>query len=752
MSNQSLIKGRKVIFQHSSNMSKKQNLVNELTKGLNSAQSQAVVTTQGPLRIIAGPGSGKTKVLTHRIALLVKTEQAQASNILAVTFTNKAASEMRERINALIGSESDGMWVSTFHSACLRILKMYSAQANLPKSFTILDADSSKSLLSIIIKDLGLPSESEDIKKMVKSISSIKNRGLTSKEIKSSAIFGSSKLVYDNYMDKLSQIAALDFDDILARTLQLLENDTEVRTKLQQRFKYILVDEYQDTNLVQFKILAMLAPEMSNICIVGDRDQSIYAFRGSTPDLIDDFEQTWSKAKTIVLSQNYRSTPAILDVCMSIIDLNPAKIRESLKTQNPEGSNVRLVTCYDDREEAKFIVEEISSLTGDTAVLMRTNSQTRSLEEALVKVGTSYILVGALKFYDRLEIKDALSYLKLITNPRDEIAFLRCVNIPRRSLGQVSINKVLEYAREYTDFDIIQAINELITNGESSGKQKEGLEKFVFALDSISSAMSFGPEFAVRAIIQDAGLLDHYKLDPSTSTEREQNLEQLYNSAENFKISEVANSPDTKVVYSNPTELSQAWLEHVSLVSSLDVGEDAKPRVTLMTVHASKGREFDNVYVIGLEENLFPYNKHGEKTNEEEERRLLFVACSRAKNNLTLSWASRRHLFGRTTEQNRSSFLENLSMKVERIDKTGDRSGSIYLENLKKSYNDPSIPKPAFSTARLDEKSCKVGTKVKHPVFGIGLITAYDGENLTTLFGEQHRVLKRSMAPLELIK
>lgn len=732
-------------------MSIKQNLVGELTKGLNSAQVKAVITTQGPLRIIAGPGSGKTKVLTHRIALIVKSELAEPTGILAVTFTNKAASEMRERINSLIGAQAQGMWVSTFHSACLRILKIYSAEANLPKSFTILDSDSSKSLVSIIMKDLGLPCESEDLKKMVKTISTIKNRGLNSNEIKSSGIFASSKLVYDTYMDKLSQIAALDFDDILLRTLQLLSENNEVRVKLQKRFKYILVDEYQDTNMVQYKILTLLAPEKSNICIVGDRDQSIYAFRGSSPDLIEEFDQTWRNAKTIVLAENYRSTPAILDVCMSIIDMNPAKIRENLVTKNPEGSNVRLVTCYDDREEAKFIVEEISGLKGDTAVLMRTNSQTRSLEEALVKIGTSYILVGALKFYDRQEIKDALSYLKLITNPRDEIAFLRCINIPRRSLGQVSINKILEYAKEYTDFDLVQAINELVINGESTGKQREGLEKFVIAIDSITAAMSFGPEFAVRAIIHDAGLLQHYKLEPSSSSEREKNLEQLYNSAEAFKDTEVSNAPDGGVSYNNPLELTQAWLEHVSLVSSLDIVGEKKPKVTLMTVHASKGREFDNVYVIGLEENLFPYNKHGEKTDEEEERRLLFVACSRAKAHLTLSWASRRHLFGRTSDQNPSSFLDNLSMKVDRIDKTGDRSGSIYLENLKKSYNDPSIPKPAFSTARLTEANCKIGAKVKHPVFGIGEITEFDGENLTTLFGEQYRILKRSMAPLELI-
>jgi DNA helicase-2/ATP-dependent DNA helicase PcrA len=264
--------------------------------------------------------------------------------------------------------------------------------------------------------------------------------------------------------------------------------------------------------------------------------------------------------------------------------------------------------------------------------------------------------------------------------------------------------------------------------------------------------MDFGPEFAVRAIIQDAGLLDHYKLEPSSSNDREKNLEQLYNGAESFKDGEGSNSPDGKVTYSNPAELTQAWLEHVSLVSSLDVVGEKKPKVTLMTVHASKGREFDNVYVIGLEENLFPYNKHGEKTNEEEERRLLFVACSRAKSNLTLSWASRRHLFGRTSDQNPSSFLDNLSIKVERLDKTGERSGSIYLEDLKKSYNDPKIPKPAFSTARLTEENCKIGAKVKHPVFGLGEITEYDGENLTTLFGEQFRILKRSMAPLEIVQ
>jgi DNA helicase-2/ATP-dependent DNA helicase PcrA len=733
-------------------MSINQNLAGELTKGLNSAQVKAVLNTQGPLRIIAGPGSGKTKVLTHRIALIVKSGLAHPSNVLAVTFTNKAASEMRDRINLLIGEESQGMWVSTFHSACLRTLKIYASEANLPKSFTILDADSSKSLLSIIMKDLGFPCESEDLKKMVKTVSTIKNRGLSSAEIKSSGIFASSRVVYDAYMDKLSQIAALDFDDILLRTLKLLSENEEVRSKLQKRFKYILVDEYQDTNIVQYKILALLAPEKSNICIVGDRDQSIYAFRGSSPDLIEEFDLTWKTAKTIVLTENYRSTQAILDVCMSIIDLNPAKIRESLVTKNPEGSKVRLVTCYDDREEAKFIVEEIGKLKGDTAVLMRTNSQTRSLEEALVKVGTSYILVGALKFYDRQEIKDALSYLKLIVNPRDEIAFLRCVNLPRRSLGQVSINKILEYAKQYTDFDLIQAINELVVNGESTGKQREGLEKFAIAVDNVTAAMDFGPEFAIRAIIHDAGLLDHYKLEPSSSNDREKNLEQLYNGAESFKDGEGSNSPDGKVTYANPVELTQAWLEHVSLVSSLDVGGELKPKVTLMTVHASKGREFDNVYVIGLEENLFPYNKHGEKTNEEEERRLLFVACSRAKSHLTLSWASRRHLFGRTSDQNPSSFLDNLSIKVERIDKTGERSGSIYLEDLKKSYNDPNIPKPAFSTARLSEDKCIVGAKVKHPVFGLGEITEYDGENLTTLFGEQFRILKRSMAPLEIVQ
>jgi len=721
----------------------------KLVKGLNKEQNQAVSSTEGPLLVIAGPGSGKTKVLTTRIAAIIKSKLANPENILAMTFTNKAAAEMRERVKDLIGKDSERIWISTFHAAALRLLRINHNLADLPAGFTIIDSEGAKSVVSLSLKELGITVENEELKDICRRISRVKNLGLKKEELSSHPFYLEIKEIYDNYNFKLKNIATLDFDDILLELNNLLDTNKTFQKNLQNKFKYILVDEYQDTNLVQYKILQKLAPKNGNICVVGDMDQSIYAFRGSNPTLINKFTEDWKNVKTIALGKNYRSTPEIISICNKIISDNPATLRAELTTDKNSGEKVRLVTCYDDREEAKFIIKEITEYKGVSAILMRTNSQSRVFEEELSNKGIPYALVGALKFYERQEIKDILSYFKTIFNPRDLLSFNRSINVPRRGLGQVSINKITEYAKENTNDNLIAACQELVSNNLTAGKQREGILNYILSIEAITNALAFGPEFGVRAAIEEAGLRKFYSADKSEGPDRIANMEQLFESARSFSQGYENHLPESNL--SSIEDISMRWLEHISLSASIDVVSDDSPQVYIMTVHSAKGKEYPNVYVIGLEENIFPYVKYGVETNEEEERRLFFVACSRAMEKLTLSWASRRYLYGRTTEQSESIFLKPLLPLLEEVDKQDSKKGSLYLEELRKRYKDPTLPDNPISKLRLTPSQIKPGAKVMHPVYGEGVIISGEGDYITTEFGEIRRVLKLSIAPLQLM-
>jgi len=726
--------------------------IKELESSLNPSQREAVKYISGPELIIAGPGSGKTKALTSKICYLILKEKLSISDILAVTFTNKAAEEMRERVSSMMGFDVKNNWITTFHSACLKILRIYHVKADLPKNFSILDSDASRSIVSIVLKDLGFKAEPDDIRDYLKMISKIKNMGISGKALSKNALYKekNNREIYDNYCNKLSQIAALDFDDILLKTLQLLENDESTRLILQNKFKYILVDEFQDTNMIQNKIIKLLLNAKARICVVGDRDQSIYAFRGSSPELIENFESDYPGCKVYYLNENYRSTPEILEVCSSIIKVNPAKYRNDLTTSNESGERVRLVGCYDDKIEAKFIVEEIKKSNMESAILLRTNSQSRVFEEELSNSGIPYQLIGAHKFYDRMEIRDTLSYIKLATNPKDEIAFNRSINIPRRGLGAVALTKVKEYAAEYTDYDLVESINELSYNGDAAGKQKAGFENYSLTIASLRSEISKGPEFAVDYLLRGLGLITHYQSDKSEGPDRILNIGQLYEGALTFSN----NYREEKGLDIAGEEITTAWLEHISLISGVDVveGNIAKSKAFVMTAHSSKGREFDNVYVAGIEQGLFPFVKYGEEINEEEERRLLFVATSRAKQKLTLSYAERRYLYGRSTDQRPSIFLKNLPDTVIRVKKVGEMKGKIYQEELRKATDNPSNPIHLIQSKRITTAEAIVGAKVEHPMFGKGKIEQVLKDNIVIKFKDgSERQFKTELTPLIII-
>ena len=629
---------------------------------LNKEQKEAVLTTEGPLLILAGAGSGKTRVLTHRIAYLIDEMGVNPWNILAITFTNKAAGEMRERVYKIVGFGAEQIWVSTFHSTCVRILRRYIDKLGYDNNFTIYDTDDQKTVMKEICKHLKIDTKQIKERALLSAISSAKNDmiGVTEYRLQTYGDFGRQKIaqVYQEYQDTLKKNNALDFDDLLCKTVELFKACPDVLNYYQERFRYIMVDEYQDTNTVQFELVRLLADRYHNLCVVGDDDQSIYKFRGANIRNILDYEQVYPEAKVIKLEQNYRSTQNVLDAANAVIANNKGRKEKALWTDHGEGSKIhfrQFDTAYD---EAEFIGQDILARVrkdgreyGDCAVLYRTNAQSRLLEEQMVSEGIPYNVVGGVNFYARREIKDILAYLKTIDNGRDDVAVKRILNVPKRGIGTASMDKVEDYAqmRDISFYDALRDADNIMSLSKAA---KTKIEGFVTLIQTFRSKAEFySIEDLIKDIIEKIGYEEYLKnLDDEDSEDRISNVEELISKAVNYEQT-----------HDEPS-LSE-FLEEIALVADIDNVENGSNRVLLMTLHSAKGLEFPVVYMAGMEDGLFPSYmsiNSDDLTDLEEERRLAYVGITRAMEELTLTYARTRMVRGETQYNPVSRFVREI--------------------------------------------------------------------------------------------
>lgn len=706
---------------------------------LNPKQLEAVLDTEGPLLILAGAGSGKTRVLTHRVAYLIEEKEVNPWNIMAITFTNKAAGEMRERVDNLVGFGSESIWVSTFHSSCVKILRRFIDRLGYHTNFTIYDTDDQKTLMKQILKKMDLDPKQFRDRAMLTAISNAKNELISPEEFRLNAQgdwrMGKIAEVYQSYQDELKKNNALDFDDLIFKTVDLFRADREVLEYYQERFHYIMVDEYQDTNTAQFQLISLLAGKYRNLCVVGDDDQSIYRFRGANISNILEFEETFPGAKVIKLEQNYRSTSHILDAANAVIRNNQGRRDKTLWTANGEGAPVVFRQYEQAYEEADGIVRDILAEGRpyqDYAVLYRTNAQSRLLEEKCIAHNVPYRLVGGVNFYQRREIKDILAYLKTIANGQDDLAVQRIINVPKRGIGATSIGRVIAWASAegmsfYDGCARAAAISGL---GKAAGK----IRGFVDQIESFRDRMA-DEDYSLRDLIED--ILDEtgYREELEAEGEIEsktrlENIDELINKAVSY--SENSEHPDLN-----------EFLEEVALVADVDRLDESENRVTLMTLHSAKGLEFPVVYLSGLEDGLFPSSMSimsDDRTELEEERRLCYVGITRAKERLVLTAARLRMVNGETRYSKVSRFVDeipkelldvkklepHLGKSVSHDEKGQEKPGVLWKQNQKNLGVSQFGMKPSFGKAFTVEKSASLdyreGDRVRHVKFGEGTV------------------------------
>ena len=635
---------------------------------LNEPQREAVYHTDGPLLILAGAGSGKTRVLTHRIAYLIEERNVNPWNILAITFTNKAAGEMRERVDSLVGFGSESIWVSTFHSMCVRILRRFIDRLGYDNRFTIYDTDDQKTLMKEVCKKVAIDTKVFKERSLMSAISSAKNELILPDEFELNAGGDFAKLkiakVYREYEAQLKANNALDFDDLLVKTVQLLQTQPDVLENYQERFRYIMVDEYQDTNTVQFQLVRLLAGKYRNLCVVGDDDQSIYKFRGANIRNILDFEHEFSDACVIKLEQNYRSTGNILNAANRLIANNKGRKEETLWTANGEGELVHLRQFDTGYDEADFIAEDIKKEVragasyNDHAVLYRTNAQSRLLEEKFVAMNVPYKIVGGVNFYARREIKDLLAYLKTIDNGMDDIAVRRIINVPKRGIGLTTINRIQESAAErgLGFYETLMA-PELIPGIGRSAAKLDSFAALIEYFKGLTGQMSITD--LLREVIEKTGYMESLDSeDKEDAQARKENIDELINKAAAYE--EAAEDRD------EPATLS-AFLEEVALVADIDSLDEEQDYVVLMTLHSAKGLEFPHVYLAGMEDGLFPSYMtitSDDRDDLEEERRLCYVGITRAEQELTLTCARRRMVRGETQYNKISRFIKEIPAEL----------------------------------------------------------------------------------------
>ena len=608
---------------------------------LNPKQKEAVLHTDGPLLILAGAGSGKTRVLTHRIAYLIDECGVNPWNIMAITFTNKAAGEMRERVDDLVGFGAESIWVSTFHSSCVRILRRHIESLGYTTSFSIYDSDDQKTLMRQVFKAMNVDTKQFKERSVLAAISSAKDKLITPEEflLNAGADFREKKTgeIYKEYQKQLRKNNALDFDDLIVKTVELFQNNPQVLDYYQERFKYIMVDEYQDTNMAQFKLVSLLASKYRNLCVVGDDDQSIYRFRGADIQNILSFEHTFPGTKVIKLEQNYRSTQNILDAANGVIRHNFGRKDKTLWTANGEGDKILFKQFDTARDEADFVARQIRDSSysyQDQAVLYRTNAQSRLIEERCIFYNIPYRLVGGVNFYQRKEIKDVLAYLKTIANGVDDLSVIRIINVPKRGIGATTIGRVTAFASEHgmSFYDTLKEAKQI----PGIGKAAEKISRFIAQMEAFR-AMAHSEEYSIKDLIdhilEDTGYEEELQEEGEIEAQtRLENIEELINKA-------AAYEEDSE----HPT--LDEFLEQVALVADIDNVDDSEDRVTLMTLHSAKGLEFPKVYLVGMEDGLFPGMMSimsGDKTEMEEERRLCYVGITRAKTELVLTAARQR--------------------------------------------------------------------------------------------------------------
>lgn len=711
---------------------------------LNKPQKEAVFHTEGPLLILAGAGSGKTRVLTHRIAYLIEEKGVNPWNILAITFTNKAAEEMRQRVDSLVGIGAESIWVSTFHSMCVRILRRYIDRLGYDNRFTIYDTDDQKTLMKEVCRKTDIDTKRFKERMLLSVISSAKNEMILPEEFELNAggDFVQLKIakVYKEYEAQMRANNALDFDDLLVKTVQLLETQPDVRENYQERFRYIMVDEYQDTNTVQFRLVSLLAGKYRNLCVVGDDDQSIYKFRGANIRNILDFEKEFSDAKVIKLEQNYRSVGNVLEVANSVIRNNKGRKEKTLWTDNEKGEKIRLRqfdTAYD---EAQFIAEDIKDETAqganysDHAVLYRTNAQSRLLEEKFVAMNIPYKIVGGINFYSRREIKDVLSYLKTIDNGKDDLAVRRIINVPKRGIGLTTINRIQESAaaRGIGFYDALSAPDLIPGIGRSASK----LDSFAALIEYFKGrSEESGVTDLLTEVIEKTGYTESLEADdPEELEARVQNIDELVSKAAVYE--ESCSDRGERPTLSG-------FLEEVALVADIDSVAEDRDYVILMTLHSAKGLEFPHVYLAGMEDGLFPsyMSISGDDPEElEEERRLCYVGVTRAEEKLTLTCARMRLVRGERQYNSMSRFIKEMPSAL--ID-TGKREGG-FSQNVslgeKRTYSSEVsgykrsayAQKPAFAAIqkgsglmakKSEGLSYGVGDRVRNVKFGDGTVT-----------------------------
>lgn len=724
-----------------------------LLDGLNREQQQAVQHTEGPLLILAGAGSGKTKVLTVRIAYLL----AQGVNpyeILAITFTNKAAKEMKSRVEGLVGDVANRIWLSTFHSFCAKFLRFELDNfLGYNSNFTIYDTSDSQVVIKAALKALNLDDKYYPVGAMISAISDAKNKLMFASDYrKQSRDFYQQKVadVYEYYERELRKNNALDFDDLLLVAVKLLQSNAAVLEKYSKRFKYVMIDEYQDTNHAQYLLAYLLSSHWKNIAVVGDADQSIYAWRGADIQNILDFEKDYPNCTSIKLEQNYRSTKIILDAANAVIDHNEGRPEKNLWTDKVEGARIQHFTAQSEHEEAAFIGDTIVKKHdihgvpyGDMAILYRTNAQSRVLEEALIKRALPYTMVGGTKFYDRKEIKDVLAYLRVLYNPFDDLSLLRIINVPKRSIGATTVSKLQDYARE-NGTSLFMTLTQLHLVDTIKGKTKEKLEEFGILIFTLVAEMDDKSVLDIlEAILDRTGYLA--QLEESTDPQdqaRAENIGELLSVAKDFQ--------DT-----NPTGTVEDFLEQVALVNDVDSFEQEESKVTLMTLHAAKGLEFPIVFLGGLEEGLFPHSRTLMNPEEiEEERRLAYVGITRAEKELYISNATTRTVFGRTSSYLPSRFIDEIP--AELVDSL--RAKRRIPDDIK-----PTVPRHMSVASRPVTKPIirneviadwKVGDTAIHSKWGNGKVVNVSGEGagmkLTIEFPTQGvRVVMAKFAPVK---
>lgn len=694
--------------------------------GLNKEQQEAVRTTEGPLLIVAGAGSGKTRVLTYRIAYLLS-QGVNPYEILAITFTNKAAKEMKSRVEDLVGSMADRIWLSTFHSFCAKFLRFELDNfLGYSKNFTIYDTGDSQAVIKGALKNLNLDDKYFPAGAMLGAISDAKNRLLMAHEFRMEARdFYSQKVadVYEYYEKELRKNNALDFDDLLMVAVKLLQSREDILEKYSHRFRYIMIDEYQDTNHAQYTLAHLLASKWQNICVVGDADQSIYAWRGADIQNILDFEKDYPKCKTIKLEQNYRSTKTILEAANAVIDNNEGRPEKVLWTDKEMGPKIRHFEAQSEMEEAAYISETIAKQHdihdvpyGNMAILYRTNAQSRALEEGLIKRGIPYVMVGGTKFYDRKEIKDVLAYLKVLFNPFDDLSLMRIINVPKRSIGATTVAKLQDYARE-TGNSLFMSLTMLSNIPTIKGKTKEKLEEFGILIFTLVAMMDNHNVLQIlESILEKTGYLK--ELEDSTDPQDEARVENI---GELLSVAKV-------FLDENPTGTVQDFLEQVALVNDVDSYEQAESKVTLMTLHSAKGLEFPIVFLAGMEEGLFPHSRTLMNPEEiEEERRLCYVGITRAEKELYLLNATTRTVFGRTNGYLPSRFLKEIPEGLieelrpkRKVREDVQRHVPSHLSVMSRPVTKPTLRNPVV-------ENWQVGDTAVHSKWGNGKVIELQG-------------------------